>query len=247
MILDDAGGHGAEEVTQHIEGAGVAVALGIDSHVGAKADVHQHQTDGGADAQTDAQRDSVHDLVADVEHAQQQEHDALHQNDAQHRLKGAGVVSVQHGGHIAGDDGEEAVQTHAGRHDEGLVGQKRHAHRADGAGDAGGQKNAVPEGSANGEVGQQVGVQGDDVRHGHEGGQTGKNFRLDGGAVFLQVEDAFHVISLSFIILCWHAFNSMLTYLNAPFAKLQDFLSGELIKFLDSRYHRYNSVRRRLV
>ena len=223
MILDDAGGHGAEEVTQHIEGGLVVVSFGIDAHIGAKTDVHKHQTDGGTDAQTYAQRDGVHDLVADVEHAQQQEHDALHQNDAQHRLKGAGVVGVQHGGHVAGDHGKEAVQPHAGCHNEGLVGQKSHAHRADGAGDAGGQENAVPKRGANGEVGQQIGVQGDDVRHGHEGGQTGKDLRFDGGAVFLQVEDALHMISLSFID-CWHALNSVPTYLNAPFVKLQDFL-----------------------
>ena len=73
-------------------------------------------------------------------------------------------------------------------HDEGLIGQKGHDRRADGAGDAGGQKHAVPEGGAHGEAGQQIGVQGDDVRHGHEGGQTGQDFRLDGGAVLLQVE-----------------------------------------------------------
>ncbi len=194
VALDDAGRHRAEEVAQDIEGAGVAVALGVDAHVGAKADVHQHQADGRADAQADAQGDGGDDLVADVENAQQQEDDALHQNDAQHRLEGAGIVRVQHGGHVAGDDGEEAVQTHAGGHDEGLVGQEGHDYRADGAGDAGGQEHAVPKGRADGEVGQQVGVQGDDVRHGHEGGQAGQDLRFDRGAVLLQVEDTLHVI-----------------------------------------------------
>ena len=249
MILDDAGGHGAEEVTEHIEGGGVAVALSVNAHVGAKADVHQHQADGGADAQPHAQRNGVHDLVADIEHAQQQEHNAFHQNDAQHRLKSAGIVGVQHGGHVAGDDRKEAVQTHAGRHDKGLVGQKRHAHSADGAGDAGGQKDAVPEGRTNGEVGQQVGIQGDDVRHGHEGGQTGKNFRLDGGAVLLQVKDAFHCDeSLLILILQIYSYlNTVYPYLNAGVDILQDFLLGRLINFLDNSNHRYSAVRRREV
>jgi len=194
VILDDAGGHGAEEVAHDIEGAFVAVALGVDAHVGAKADVHQHQADGRADAQPHAQRDGGDDLIADIEHAQQQENDALHQDDAQHRLKGAGVVGVQHGGHVAGDDGKEAVQTHTGRHDKGLVGQERHHSGADGAGDAGGQEHAVPQRGAHGKVGQQVGVQGDDIGHRHERGQTGKNFRFHGGAVLLQMKNALHVI-----------------------------------------------------
>ena len=58
--------------------------------------------------------DGGDDLIADVKNAQQQKDDALHQDDTQHRLEGAGVVRVQHGGHVARDDGEEAVQAHAG-------------------------------------------------------------------------------------------------------------------------------------
>ena len=108
------GGHGAEEVTHDIEGIGVAVPLGVNAHVGANADIHQHQADGGADAQPHAQRDGVNDLITDVEHAQQQEHDALHQDDAQYRLEGAGVVGVQHSGHVARHHGEEAVQAMPG-------------------------------------------------------------------------------------------------------------------------------------
>ena len=36
-LLDHAGGHGAEEVTHDIEGGGIAIALGVDSHIGAQA------------------------------------------------------------------------------------------------------------------------------------------------------------------------------------------------------------------
>ena len=201
VILDDAGGHGAEEVTHDIEGIGVAVTLGVNAHVGANADIHQHQADGGADAQPHAQRDGVNDLITDVEHAQQQEHDALHQDDAQYRLEGAGVVGVQQGGHVARHHGEEAVQAHAGSHDKGLVGQESHAHRADGGGDAGGEKYAVPQGRPGLEAGEQVRVQGDDVGHRHERGETGQNFCFHSCAVLLQVEDTFHCFLSSFIIL----------------------------------------------
>ena len=201
VILDHAGGHGAEEVAHDIEGGGIAVALGVDSHVGAQADVHQHKADGGTDTQTDTQRDSGDDLITNVKNAQQKENDTLHQNDAQHRLEGAGVVGVQHGGHIAGDDGEEAVKSHTGRHDKGLVGEEGHDHGADGTGDAGGQEHTVPQGCAHGKVGQQVGVQGDDVGHRHECGETGQDLRFDGGAVLFQMKDTLHVI-FSFVKCC---------------------------------------------
>ena len=48
-----------------------------------------------------------------------------------------------------------------------------------------GQEHTVPEGRTRIKVGEQIGVQGDDVGHGHEGGKTGQDLRADSGAVFL--------------------------------------------------------------
>ena len=194
VALNGAGGHGAEEVTHDIEGGGVVVALGIDAGVGAEADVHEHQADGRADTQAHTQGNGGDDLIPDVEHAQQQEHDALHQDDAQGSLEGGGVVGLQHGGDVAADDGKKAVQPHARRHNEGLVGQEGHAGGAHGGGQAGGHEYGLPQGGTGVKICQQVGVQGDDVRHGHEGGQTGNDLRFYGGAVLLQVKKFFHLI-----------------------------------------------------
>ena len=187
-VLNETGGHGAEEVPHDEEGTGVAVALGIDAGVGAEADVHEHQADGGADAQTHTQRNGMDNLVPDIEHAQQQEHNTLHHDDAHGGLEGAGVVGVEQGGDIAADDGEEAVQAHAGCHDEGLVGQESHADRAHSRGDTGGQKHGVPQRGAGVKVGEQIGIQGDDVGHRHEGGQTCDDLCFHRGAVLFQVK-----------------------------------------------------------
>ena len=185
-----AGGERAEEITHYEEGAAL---VGIDAGIGAEADVHQHQADGGADAQPHAQRDGFHDLFPDIEDGEDQEDHALHQNDHQSRLEGAQIGHARETRHIGHHQGKKAVETHAGRHGEGLVGQKAHADGADGGSDAGGQKHAVPEPHALcAEAGEQVGVQGDDVRHGHKGGQARRQLGADGGAPFFQMKQRFH-------------------------------------------------------
>jgi len=60
VALDDAGRQRAEEVTHHVERAAV---FRVDTDVGAKAHVHQHQADGGSDAVAHAERNGLHDLL----------------------------------------------------------------------------------------------------------------------------------------------------------------------------------------
>ena len=188
VVLDHAGGQSAEEVAHHIEGRGEAVALGIDAHVGAQADVHQHQADGGADAQAHAQGDGFHDLFTDIEDGQDDEHDAFHQDDDQRGLEGGHIAHAGHGGDVGDHQGEEAVQAHAGGHGKGLVGQEGHHQAAHAGSDAGGQEHAVPQSGPYVKVGQQVGVQRDDVGHGHKRGQTGHDLGTDSGAVFFELK-----------------------------------------------------------
>lgn len=60
VALDDAGRQRAEEVTHHVERAAV---FRVDTDIGAKANVHQHQADGGSDAVAHAERNGLHDLL----------------------------------------------------------------------------------------------------------------------------------------------------------------------------------------
>ena len=196
--LGKAGRERAEEIAHDVKRAAVAR---VHTGVGADANVEQHETDGRRDAEPDAERNGLDDLLAHLEHRENDEHDALDEDDAQRRLERLQVAHAGQGDDVGHDDGEKAVETHAGRHGKGLVGQKGHAHRADGGGDAGGEKYAVPQGRPGLEAGEQVGVQGDDVGHRHERGETGQNFCFHSCAVLLQVEDTFHCFLSSFIIL----------------------------------------------
>ena len=108
-VAQDAGGHRAEEVPHDIEGGGIAVALRVNSGVGAEADIHQHQADCRSNAKAHAQRDRADNLFPHAEDGQRDKHKALYQNNAQRRLKRAGVLRIEHSGDIAGDHGEETV------------------------------------------------------------------------------------------------------------------------------------------
>lgn len=180
--LGHAGGQRAEEVPHHVEGAAI---FRVHAHVGTQADVHQHEADGGGDAKAHTQRDGVDDLLPDVENGEDQKDDALQQNDDQGGLEGLDIAHAGEGHDVGNHHGKEAVEAHAGGQCEGLVGQKRHAEHGQCGGDAGGQEHTVPKGRTRIKVGEQVGVQGDDVGHGHEGGKTGQDLRADSGAVFL--------------------------------------------------------------
>ena len=164
-------GEASEEGGQNVERAALFT---VKAGVRAEADVEQHKADGRSDADADAEGNGLNDLLADGEKREDDEENALDEDDAHCGREGFLVAQAGERCDVCNDDGEEAVQAHAGGHDEGLVGQEGHGHRADGAGNAGGQKHAVPKRGAHGEVGQQIGVQGDDVGHRHERRETGK-------------------------------------------------------------------------
>ena len=154
-----------------IEGA---AGLGVDADVGAEAYVHEHEADGRPDAEPDAERYRFNYLFTDVEYREDDEHYTFDEDDDQCRLEGLQVGHSCHCDDIRDDHGEEAVEAHAGSHSERLVCKECHAERTDGRGYAGCKEHAVPEFLAfRAEAGQQVGVQGDDVRHRHERSQTG--------------------------------------------------------------------------
>ena len=104
------------------------------------------------------------------------------------------IGHARHGGDVARHHGEEAVQAHARGQGKGLVGQEGHAEHADGGGDAGGHEHAIPKGRTDVEICQQVGVQGNDVGHCHERGESRQKLRAHVGAVFPEVEQVFHRI-----------------------------------------------------
>ena len=71
--------------------------------------------------------------------------DTLDEDDAQRRLERLQVAHAGQADDVGHDDGEKAVEAHAGRHGKGLVGRERHDERADGGGNARGEEHAVPE------------------------------------------------------------------------------------------------------
>ena len=83
------------------------------------------------------------------------------------------------------------VQAHAGGHGKGLVSQECHAEHTDCRGNTGSHEHAVPQGGAGSKVGQQIGIQRNDVRHGHKGRQTSDQFSPNSSLVFGQFENFF--------------------------------------------------------
>ena len=112
-------------------------------------------------------------------------------------------LNIAHAGNahnIGHNQRKEAVQTHTGSHGKGLVGQEGHHNTAHSGGNTGGQKYTVPQGRAGIEVGQQVGVQRDDIGHRHEGGQTGHDLCANRRPVFFQFKHFFHgIVPLYFL------------------------------------------------
>jgi hypothetical protein len=87
------------------------------------------------------------------------------------------------------DHTKEAVQAHAGCHTEGLIGQERHADHTHKGSQAGCHEDTVPQGRAGIKIGQQVGVQRDDVSHGHECSQASHQLGFYIGSVFAEFEN----------------------------------------------------------
>ena len=184
-----AGGEGAEEVPHHKEGT---AGLGVDAGVGAEANVHQHQADGGGDAQPDPQGDGLHDLFPDVQYREDDKDDTFNEDDNQGGLEAGHVGHSGEAGDVGHHHSEKAVEAHSRGQGKGLVGQEGHAEHGKGGRQAGRHKDAVPQGGAHIKVGEQVGIQGDDIGHRHEGGETGDDLGADRGAVLFQLEELLH-------------------------------------------------------
>ena len=188
--MQKARGQGPKKVTHDVERNGKTVSLGIDARVGAQTDVHQHQTNGRRNTQPDTQRDGLHDFFSDIQHRQDQKHDALQKDNHQRCLKGGHIAHTGHSSQIPHHDGKEAVQAHAGSHGKGLIRQKGHAEGAHGGGNTGRQEDTVPQcRPLRAEIGQQIGVQRHNVGHGQKGGQARKNLCFHAGSILPELEN----------------------------------------------------------
>ena len=179
----------------------VPVALHLDH--GSYEGCYKAMEAGFSSVMFDGSHYPIAENIAHLEHREHDEHDALDEDDAQCRLERLQVAHAGQGDDVGHDDGKEAVESHAGRHGKGLVGRERHDERADGGSDARGEEHAVPElrAALSAEAGQQVRVERDDVRHGHERGEAGKKLGAHGGPVGLQLEKLFHdILPFSFVI-----------------------------------------------
>ena len=188
-----------EEAAQHVVHIEVCV---LHARIGAQADVDQHQANARRDAQTNRLRDRIDDLFADVEQGQDGKENAGDQDDGKARAVSIleGIVHAARSGHCsrnARNHGRKvAVQAHTGGHGKGLVGKERHQQRADAGGNDGGQEDAVPESAAHlsvrAEADDQVGVERNDIRHGHEGRKTREDFGTNCRTILLELEEFFH-------------------------------------------------------
>lgn len=142
----------------------------------------------GADGGLQGRRNGINDLLADRRDGDRQEDQAGDEHDRQTLLPG-----VAHFG--ADGVGEERIQTHAGSLRKGNVRHEGGQEAADGGGDAGGQHDG---GLIHARLGQEVGVDEDDVSHREERRQAADHFRADVGVVLFELKQLFHGESLSF-------------------------------------------------
>ena len=114
--------------------------------------------------------------------------DAFHKNRSQRHLP-----TVSHANHDG--IGKIGVQSHACRQHKWQVGERRHAERCKRAGKRGGGKDGagVHAGGA-----ENVGIDGEDIGHGHECRHAGNDLGAYVGAVFLEFEELFHGVALCF-------------------------------------------------
>ena len=135
----------------------------------------------------DAERNRIHDLLTHIQHGKDQENDTLDQYDAECRLKGLKIGHARQSDDVCDNDGKEAVQSHAGRHCKGLVGNECHHENTDCGCNTGCQENTVPKFRHGilSKTGQQVRIQGYNISHGHECGQSGNDLCFCRGVVFI--------------------------------------------------------------
>ena len=163
---------------------------GIDRQTGVlQADEADEQADTDGNAALERQRDGVEDGLAHIRQAQHNEDQALDEDGQQRDLPG--VAHAQHDG-----VGQERVQTHACGQRERQVRHQAHARRADEGRQRRCQQNG---GGVHARGGQDARVNGQNVGHRHECGDTRHDFGLGGGFVFAQLKNLFK-----------HSFHSLL-------------------------------------
>ena len=144
-----------------------------------QADEGDEQADTHGNASLQGQGNGVENGFTDIGQGQDDEDQTFHEDRQQGDLPA--VAEAQHYG-----VGQVGVQAHAGGQHEGQVGHEGHAAGGDEGGDGRRQQDS---GGIHARVAQNAGVDCQDVGHGHEGGQTGHQFRLDGGAVLFQLKN----------------------------------------------------------
>ena len=156
-----------------------------------QAEERDEQANACGDGLADGVGDGGEDLLAQAGDGQQDEDEAVNENEH----KGVGVGEAE-----ADADGinEEGVQAHAGGLCERQIRQQSDEDGADDCRDRGGNVDgAVADAedvrSVAERIGEHVGVDHEDVSHGHERGQTCQDLSSDGGAVLFSVRKNFSI------------------------------------------------------
>ena len=179
-------------IVEQVEGAEGNAGAGIlrDEADILQAEERDKQANACGDGLADGVGDGGEDLLAQAGDGQQNEDEAVNENEH----KGVGIGEAE-----ADADGinEEGVQAHAGGLCERQVRQQSDEDGADDCRDRGGNVDgAVADAedvrSVAERIGEHVGVDHEDVSHGHERGQTCQDLSSDGGAVFFQSKKLFH-------------------------------------------------------
>ena len=138
----------------------------------------EEQSDAGADRVFQVSRDRVDDVFAQSRHRQEEEQHAGQKHRAERLLPR--VFVCQHHG-----EGEERVQSHAGRERDRIIRVQPHHDAAHRRGDAGGDEYGA---LVHSRLRENARIDEDDVGHRQERGQTGQRLGLHVGAVGRQAE-----------------------------------------------------------
>ena len=145
-----------------------------------QADEADEEADTGRDGFLQIERDRIEDRFTDIREREHDEDDTLDEDGSQCHFP-----SVAH--LLYDGEGEEGIQPHARCQGEGVIRKSGHEDSPQKTGDSGRCQDSalVHAGCAHdGRIDSQ------DVSHGHKGGDTRHDFRLDGCTVFTQVENS---------------------------------------------------------
>ena len=134
-----------------------------------QADEGDEQSDAGGDGALEGHGDGVEDGFPHVGQGERDEDQALHKHGGQRHLPG-----IAHAAYYG--ISKVGVQSHAGGKDEGIVGQQSHQDGCDQGGKTGGGEYGALVHTRGAE---DVRVDGQDVGHGHEGGDTCHDLSFD--------------------------------------------------------------------